>query len=88
MTVLSQKIVVTRKPHSCWGCGRVYPTGTRMNVVVNVDHKLLRSYWCGSCGDVLSLLPSYESDDGWDFGDVRAGYPDEWEHARQLRADK
>ena len=29
-TVLTEKIVRTRKPHNCWGCLREFPRGTRM----------------------------------------------------------
>ena len=37
MDVLTQKLVKTRKPHTCFGCGRVFPAGTRMEFSTIAD---------------------------------------------------
>lgn len=37
MDVLTQKLVKTRKPHTCFGCGRTFPASTRMEFSTIAD---------------------------------------------------
>lgn len=48
-TILAQKIVTTRKEHSCWGCALTYPPGTKMNAVTTADGGVETVYWCPTC---------------------------------------
>lgn len=89
MDTLSQATVTTRKAHKCWGCTREMPTGTRMTVIVNADAgQLTRTYWCRVCDATILGLPRWAGDDGWDCGDVKQGYPDEWAAALAAEAEK
>ena len=72
MDQLTLKIVKTRKPHKCWGCGKEYPAGTRMKYSVTVDQgDFNSSYWCDSCEEILSKLKSLEYEDGLAFGELK-----------------
>lgn len=46
--VIGRKIVKTRKPHVCFGCGREFPEGTEMERSCVVDDKLWTSYLCAT----------------------------------------
>lgn len=37
MEALTQKLVKTRKPHTCFGCGRRYPAGSTMEFAAIAD---------------------------------------------------
>ena len=71
MTQLTLKTVKIRKPHKCWGCTKEYPVGTKMNYSVAVDQgEFSYSYWCEECNDFLSTLESWQTEDGFFFGDL------------------
>ena len=46
--VISTKVVKTRKPHVCFGCGREFPAGTEMRKDFVVDVKAFSCYLCGT----------------------------------------
>lgn len=53
MDVLTQKLVKTRKPHICFGCGRTFPIGTRMEFSTIADSGTVdNSYLCETCLEV------------------------------------
>ena len=52
-TVLTEKIVRTRKPHNCWGCLREFPRGTRMWLNVIDEKPLTTYYYCMTCTALL-----------------------------------
>jgi hypothetical protein len=56
--VLLNKIVKTRKEHSCWGCKRKFPKGTMMNLIKNAGEGIVfNSYWCEICDKYLQDNP-------------------------------
>jgi hypothetical protein len=80
-TVLSAKVVTTRKPHSCWGCGIKYPPGTKMNAVTSVDGEIATDYWCPTCVEYWDRY--CDPDDVIGFGDLRMQDPEGWKAIRQ-----
>ena len=67
--VIGRKMVKTRKPHTCFGCGREFPTGTRMESSVVVDDKPWSCYLCRTCLKVEAEL--YPTWDEYGFGELR-----------------
>jgi len=80
-TVLSAKVVTTRKPHVCWGCGIKYPPGTRMKAVTSVDGEIATDYWCLTCVEYWDRY--MDPDDVVMFGDLRVDDPEGWEEIRK-----
>ena len=57
MDVLGRKIVLTRKPHVCFGCGREFSKGTKMERSCVVDCRTARTdYLCITCVDITSRM--------------------------------
>ena len=83
--ILSVRRVKTRKPHACWGCARVMPTGTEMDVITSTDEGISSDYWCDVCQVVWS--DGYYADDRVGLGDVKANDPGEWERMRLLKEE-
>lgn len=69
-SILSTKMVKTRKPHRCFGCAREFPAGTEMRFDVCVDDGIFNCYLCKTCVDVVQDYGN-ELDDGFCFGDLR-----------------
>jgi hypothetical protein len=47
---LSYKIVKTRVEHCCWGCNDLFPPGSQLAKIVNVDSgTITNTYWCEIC---------------------------------------
>lgn len=65
--LLNQKIVVTRKPHNCFGCGRSFPAGTLMRSETVKDFKLFRYYLCCTCQDLVDIM---DPQDEYYYGDL------------------
>lgn len=62
MEILSDKMVKTRKPHQCFGCGRTRPKGTNMHCQVNAgDDGIYTVYNCDVCWSIMS---KYGDDEG------------------------
>lgn len=74
------KIVTTRKPHICWGCGYEFKPGTEMEYITNIDGgAFIHSYWCPICRKVIDMIGGWgHFDDGVHIGDIKSNYPDEW----------
>ncbi len=69
MNILKDMPVITRKPHLCWGCGVVYPTGTTMQYVVSKDGgDFCYAYWCDTCNKFMATLEPWELEDGFPCG--------------------
>jgi len=72
MDVLTQKLVKTRKPHTCFGCGRTFPTGTSMEFSTIADGGTVNnSYLCGTCIDVVDQISSESGYFEYGFGELR-----------------
>ncbi len=75
-TVLKSKIVTTRKPHGCFGCGLKLPAGTRMQYTFGVEDGTPYSggyYLCMHCYDYTLQHQDVwgDPDEGVDWGFVR-----------------
>lgn len=85
-TILSANVVMTRKPHVCWGCRIKYPPGTKMNAVTTTDGGVGTVYWCPTCQEYWDRHMEYG--DLVLFGEIRRNDPEEWEKIRaELGAD-
>ena len=81
METLKCKIVKTRSPHHCHGCGRSFPPKSRLRYTVQVDGgEIVCSYWCEVCDEVMS---AYEIDDGVAYGELRSADVDYWEEIKK-----
>jgi len=63
MDVLSDKIVKTRKKHSCSACGRLFDKGTMMRTQVNTIDGIQTWRECPTCTEILSKYRSHFEDD-------------------------
>lgn len=81
MDILFDKIVKTRKEHTCWGCGEKFGKGVGLRHVKNVDAgTITASYWCRVC-DATAEQHHDDYDDGYDFAIVKEF--DGWEENKQ-----
>lgn len=57
MDIFGRKTVSTRKPHNCFGCGRKFPKGTKMEASCVVECGSIRTdYLCLTCVDITSHM--------------------------------
>lgn len=75
--VIGSKMVTTRKPHVCFGCGREFPPGTKMERSAVVDCGVWTCYLCKTCINVSMELNYY---DEYGFGDL-------WERALEYETE-
>lgn len=69
--ILKDKVVTTRKEHTCWGCAEKFEKGVRLRYITSVDSgDISSSYWCRIC-DVTWLEHQDPYDDGIGFGQVK-----------------
>lgn len=72
MDVLTQKLVKTRKPHTCFGCGRTFPAGASMEFSTIADGGMVNnSYLCRTCIDVVDQISSESGYFEYGFGELR-----------------
>lgn len=54
-TIKSQ-VVTTKKQHNCYGCGRVFKSGTLMiSAVCKINGSLGSKYFCNSCYHTMTI---------------------------------
>ena len=82
METLTNKLVITRKPHTCWGCAIQYPKGTKMQYLTQAEGgTILTSYWCKTC---RTYWNEYMGEvDGFPCGELRNNDVDKWEALRK-----
>ena len=68
MDMFGTKIVKTRKSHVCFGCGRSFPKGTKMETSNIVDGGIWVCRLCKSCQIASSEL---SCDDEYGFSELR-----------------
>jgi len=68
-----EKIVKTRKPHQCYGCGKIFPPGIEMtyNTTVGEDG-FFKGYWCDDCNE------KFKKFDEWDWENFEPGTIEEY----------
>ena len=82
-TIIDNRVVTTRTPHRCPGCGLVWPVGTEMHRVKHVDmDTMCNDYWCPVCEAFASEYADDGEFAGWD-GEIRADDPTRWVAAAQ-----
>lgn len=67
-SVISSRFVKVKKDRVCFGCGRIFPAGTKMKCDAVVDDSLWSCYLCATCEGIASEM------DWWDefgHGDLR-----------------
>jgi len=62
MEILSDKIVITRKPHVCSACLRLFPKGTEMRTQVNTSDGIQTWRECPTCHILLKKHRAYFED--------------------------
>lgn len=76
---INVKEVKIRKPHKCWGCGRLFPTGTLMESNVSTDEgKIFTTYFCETCQNVVDKAADWYEDEGIGFMELINNYPEEY----------
>lgn len=76
---------ITRKPHKCFGCGKVYPPGSQMayGAYKTAGPSVYGVYWCKICEEYMSRYFVADVDDGVSYlGEIRDGDPEGWEALR------
>lgn len=82
MEALTQKLVKTRKPHTCFGCGRAFPAGTAMEFSTIADGGTVNnSYLCETCVEVVAEISNESGYFKYYFGDLQ-------ENALSLEAER
>ena len=72
MDVLTKKIVKTRKPHTCFGCERKFPSGITMEFASIADGGTVNnSYLCQTCLEVVFETANESGYFEFCFGDLR-----------------
>ena len=72
MEALTQKLVKTRKPHTCFGCGRRYPAGSTMEFAAIADGGTVNnSYLCETCVQVVNEISSKSGYFEYGFSELR-----------------
>lgn len=72
---ISQKKVITNKPHKCWGCAKEYPAGTEMECNTSTDMgKIFSVYFCPTCVEFLETIPMVDMPEEWAFGELKEWY--------------
>lgn len=69
MDVLGRKIVLIRKPHVCFGCGREFSKGTNMERSCVVDCGV--AWTCYLCTTCVNISSEMRYNDEFGFADLR-----------------
>lgn len=69
MDVIGRKVVLTRKPHICFGCGREFPKGTKMERSCVVDSG--EAWTCYLCQTCIDISKEMRYNDEFCYGDLR-----------------
>ena len=87
LTVLSHKIVKTRKPCQCFGCLRIIPVGSDVQTTTQVDEgKFSVVRLCEVCCNFVNTYIDY--DDFYCEGELKRNEEELWEKIRQETEEK
>ena len=65
---LKEKTVKTRKAHRCFGCGRLFPPGSKMRQsTIAEDGTVWECYLCDTCQEIESHLEPCDTYSEGDF---------------------
>ncbi len=77
-TVLSERVVTTRKAHRSVGCCETIPIGAKATYIAGiVDGEFAASYTCHDCEEWLRQHPGYFDDDAFHEGDIATAREEE-----------
>jgi hypothetical protein len=78
MDWISDKLVTTRKPHTCLGCLTVFPAGSKMHSRFGADNReAARHYMCVRCDLLIAANPDLQE---WYANETIWGFVREWEN--------
>lgn len=88
--VLTDKVVVTRKSHQCWGCGDTYEKGSKMRYNTYAeDGTMFSAYWCETCNHIMQNHYDYwDLQDGVGFGDIKQNDLELWESTKAWKFER
>lgn len=73
----------TRKAHRCWGCHKVYPSGSKLvNAAYADGGSVFDCYWCPTCEEYMNRHFEYGDEIG--EGEIYENDPEGWE---QIKAE-
>lgn len=79
---IKSKQVKTRKEHSCFGCGRKFPKGSKLTASTSSDFDGIQTtYWCNVCLEYWSRY--METNDEIMFGELRSEDKNGWEKVKE-----
>jgi len=79
MSVINDKVVISRKRSTCYGCALQYPEGTRMHRILwksSYDNTIETALYCPTCDAYWSEFMDCGDEIG--FGDLRNNDPEGW----------
>lgn len=69
--MLTDKTVKTKKPHTCYGCSRKFPAGTKMQYQAGVwQGDFWTSYFCLPCNELWDQIDWGDCDEGLYEGEL------------------
>ena len=72
-------MVVTRKPHTCWGCLGVFPAGSSLMACTAADGgRIATTYWCAVCDEIWQEGQN-GPDDGVMEGEIKNADEKHWQ---------
>lgn len=87
MSIISSKTVKTRKEHTCFGCRRKMPKGSKLERITSVDGgDISTNYWCNVCQSYWNEHMEYGDEIG--FGELKSEGSEGWETIRKSVEDK
>ena len=89
-TILTNKTVVTRKPHKCWGCAEIYEKGSTMRYNTYADEGSMHSaYWCETCDHIIkNWYNHWDLEDGIKEGSIKSNDIGFWESTKRCDINK
>lgn len=69
--IITERTVVTRKPHRCHGCAHKFEAKTQMVYTAESNEgDFCDFYWCMRCHEFLKTLTGDDIGDGFYMGDL------------------
>ena len=82
MDILESKDVITKKEHNCFGCGRKFSKGSKLNFTKSVDGgEFSSAYWCKTCQEYWERNMKYCDEIG--YGELKSEDFEGWEIIRK-----
>lgn len=79
--IISSKVVLTRKPHICFGCRKEYSSGTYMKRDVMLDSGIFVLYVCETCEEIIQM--HFQDGDKYSEGEIYNNDREYWEEVNR-----